>query len=134
MFQLVRRYTVYFSPCGEIAPPVHEIQIVIKKRVNLQLLHLINHYTTTRSLQTCHSIVFIKLPALTMFHQSPVTTAQCNFQLETEGEPLENLQMQWIGVYTLKERSQANNREWFSSLGVRLGTNNTSSEGRLQNV
>lgn len=31
MFHSVRRYTVYFSPCGEMAPPVHKIQIIIKK-------------------------------------------------------------------------------------------------------
>jgi len=31
MFQLVRRYTVYFSPCGEMAPPAYKIQIIIKK-------------------------------------------------------------------------------------------------------
>jgi len=36
-------------------------------------------------------------------------------------------------IYTPK-RAQANNREWFSSLRVRLGTNNTSSKGRSQNV
>jgi hypothetical protein len=29
MFHLLRRYTVYFSPCGEVAPPAHKIQIII---------------------------------------------------------------------------------------------------------
>jgi hypothetical protein len=32
MFHLVRRYTVYFSPCGKMARPAHKIQNHYKKK------------------------------------------------------------------------------------------------------
>jgi len=31
MFHLIRRHITYFSPSGEMAPPVHKIQIIIRK-------------------------------------------------------------------------------------------------------